>query len=270
MDLSILIENSKSEPMKISIKRISHKRGARRVAFRSCFKIEKSFIKKFFKFCSFMVGNKKIKHTDFPNGEFITNDTVTLCTHMGTHIDAPIHFGSLCGGKPAKAIHELPIEMFYSNAVRLDLRFKASGQLISQNDIKQCLFKINYELKNNDIVLLWTDSDKKFGTIDYFLNHPGMSKEATEFLINKGVKVIGTDAYSFDRPIGHMIRDFMNTQDNRVLWPAHFYGREKEYVHIERLANLDLLPDKDFKICCFPIKIKNADASWSRVVAILD
>jgi kynurenine formamidase len=66
-----------------------------------------------------------------------------------------------------------------------------------------------------------------------------------------------------------MMSDFMRTKDGSHLWPAHFFGRKREYAHIERLTNLDKLPDYGFKIACFPVKIKDAGAAWARVVAIL-
>jgi kynurenine formamidase len=65
-----------------------------------------------------------------------------------------------------------------------------------------------------------------------------------------------------------MMADFIRTHDGRYLWPAHFFGRKREYAHIERLANLSALKKPNgFKIACFPIKIKDTGAAWARVVA---
>ena len=84
-----------------------------------------------------------------------------------------------------------------------------------------------------------------------------MSREATKFLVESGVKIIGIDCYSLDRPFMAMVKQYYRTNDKKCLWPAHFYGREKEYCHIERLTNLDKIPmNYGFKFCCFPIKIK--------------
>jgi kynurenine formamidase len=98
-----------------------------------------------------------------------------------------------------------------------------------------------------------------------------MSWEAIAYIVNLGVKIIGIDTFNFDRPVPAMIGDFLRTKDNSYLWPAHFYGREKEYCHIERLANLGKIPQPyGFKVACFPIKIKETGAAWARVVAIFE
>ena len=87
-----------------------------------------------------------------------------------------------------------------------------------------------------------------------------MSREATKFLVESGVKIIGIDCYSLDRPFMAMVKQYYRTNDKKCLWPAHFYGREKEYCHIERLTNLDKIPmNYGFKFCCFPIKLKEID-----------
>ena len=83
-----------------------------------------------------------------------------------------------------------------------------------------------------------------------------------------GVKIIGTDAYGFDRPFPVM---FQETKEGKKssLWPAHFAGRDKEYLHIEKLANLEKLPSYGFIFMAFPILIKKASAGWVRAVAIV-
>ena len=97
-----------------------------------------------------------------------------------------------------------------------------------------------------------------------------MSKEATEFLINNGVHVIGIDSYGFDRSIPIMLHEYMKNHDKSVLWPAHMIGRNKEYVHIERLTNLEKIPNRNFKLACFPLKLVGCDASWIRAVALIE
>jgi kynurenine formamidase len=120
------------------------------------------------------------------------------------------------------------------------------------------------------IALLRTGADKYFGTSEYLYRYPGVSPQAIEFLLDKGVKVMGIDTLGFDRPYKYMMTDFLRTGDAGVLWPAHFYGRKREYAHIERLANLDKLPACGFKIVCFPVRIRNTGAAWARVAAILE
>jgi kynurenine formamidase len=118
--------------------------------------------------------------------------------------------------------------------------------------------------------LVATGVDRLWGKPEYFSQAPGMGREATDWLLAQGIKVIGIDTYGFDRPFPVMLREFWKTGDSGHLWPAHFLGREKEYIQIERLTNLDKLPDKGFRLACFPLKIKGLDASWVRAVAIIE
>jgi len=90
-------------------------------------------------------------------------------------------------------------------------------------------------------------------------------------LLDLGVKVIGTDAFSLDAPFGDIIRRYRETGDRSVLWPAHVAGRFREYCQIERLANLGALPRAHgFLVSCFPVKIAGAGAGWTRAVALIE
>jgi len=213
---------------------------------------------------------RRLRPEDFPDSAFITLDTVTLPTHMGTHIDAPIHYGPNSEGSPARSVHELPLEWFYSSGVRLDLTHKKPSDFITVADIKDAVEVAKHQLKPLDIVLIWTGTDKLWGKREYFSDAPGMGREATEWLADQGIKVMGIDTYGFDRPFVTMIEDFWRTGDRSFLWPAHFYGREREYIQIERLANLDKLPATGFKVACFPLRIKGLDASWVRAVGMVE
>jgi kynurenine formamidase len=257
IDLSVLVDNSVSEPLRISVDRLDHYQGAKQF----CSTVEARNQAKF--------DSRRLQVEDFPDHAFITLDTVTLPTHMGTHIDAPIHYGPLSEGKPARSVDQLPLDWFYQPGVCLNLNHKQSGEFITVEDIQVALEQAHHQLKALDIVLLWTGTDRLWGKREYFSDAPGMSREATEWLVNQGIKVIGIDTYGFDRPFVTMLEDFWNTGDRSNLWPAHFYGREREYIQIERLTNLDRLPPTGFQVACFPLRIKGLDASWVRAVGIV-
>lgn len=90
------------------------------------------------------------------------------------------------------------------------------------------------------------------------------------WLVEQGVKVIGIDAYTLDRPFSDMMADYRRTGDGRFIWPAHFAGITREYCQIEKLANLDLLPrPHGFYVSCLPVKIERASAAWCRAVALV-
>ena len=194
---------------------------------------------------------------------------IEAITHTGTHVDAPYHYAATSEGKPARRIDELPLEWFYSDAVVLDFRTKPAGAEITPTDIEAALAAIGYTLKPLDIVLIQTGADKRIATRDYFAQ-PGLGRDAVIWLADRGVRVIGIDAYTLDRPFAAMVADFKRTGDGRHIWPAHFAGIDREYCQIEKLANLDQLPRPfGFKLSCFPVKIKGASAGWCRAVAIV-
>jgi len=208
---------------------------------------------------------------DLPQGLGWAVDTLTLSTHAGTHVDAPWHYSPVSEGKKARTIDEMPLEWFYGDGVVLDMRHKPRGSAVTVDDLKEALKGIGYTLKPGDIVLIQTGADKYWGTPDYLEAGCGMTKESTLWLIGQDIRVMGTDAWGWDRPFWAIRKEFQKTGDKSIIWGGHYAGIEKEYCHIEKLANLDKLPRPfGFKIACFPIKIVGGSAGWSRVVAILD
>ncbi|MFC4547246.1 cyclase family protein [Paenactinomyces guangxiensis] len=196
-------------------------------------------------------------------------EEVTLSTHSGTHIDAPLHYGPMSGGKPARTIDQVPLHWCYGDGVLLDITHKKVGEGISAEDIQAELERIRYEIKPYDIVLIHTGASKYFGTPHYAFKKSGLVKNATEWLVNQGIKLIGIDAWGLDRPLNIMAEE---AKEGKVqFWESHLFGREKEYCQIEKLCNLDQIPKPyGFKVSAFPINIENASAGWSRVVAIFE
>lgn len=208
---------------------------------------------------------------DFPDGMAISNETVTLTTHTGTHMDAPLHYGPLSGGKPAKSIDQVPLEWCHGPGVRLDVRHVPAGEGITVDHLTAALDAAGHTLAPGDIVLLWTGADALWGTREYLSTFPGLTGEGTAFLVERGVRVIGIDAWGLDRPMAAMIEEYRRTGDSAVLWPAHIYGRTREYLQLEKLAHLGDLPGATgFTVSCFPVSIAGAGAGWTRVVAMPD
>ena len=196
-------------------------------------------------------------------------EEVRAITHTGTHVDAPFHYAPTSEGKPARTIDQVPLEWCFAPGVVLDMRHKAAGQLIDIDDVTKALRAIDYRLRPLDIVLIQTGADKRLGSPDYFAQ-PGLGRESTLWLVEQGVKVIGIDAYTLDRPFSDMMADYQRTGDGRFIWPAHFAGITREYCQIEKLANLDLLPrPHGFYVSCLPVKIERASAAWCRAVALV-
>jgi kynurenine formamidase len=196
-------------------------------------------------------------------------EELTAITHTGTHVDAPYHYGATSGGQLARTVDEIPLEWCFAPGVVLDMRQKASGDFITVADLQEGLHRIQYALQPLNIVLIQTGADKRMGSPSYF-EQPGLGREGTLWLVEQGVRVIGIDAYTLDRPFAHMVADYRRTGDGRYIWPAHFAGITREYCQIEKLANLDLLPQPSgFWVSCLPVKIAGASAGWCRAVAMV-
>lgn len=213
-----------------------------------------------------------VQKEQLPGGLGWALEFITLTTHSGTHLDAPYHYHpTMDRGKPALTIDEVPLEWCFSDGVLLDFRHKADGERISARDVQKELERIRYEIKPLDIVLVMVGADAAWGTPQYLVKGAGMDRESTLFLTEKGVRLVGIDAWSWDRPLPFLAKEFKETGDPRVIWEAHFAGIEAGYCHMEKLANLAAIGrPHGFTVSCFPVKIKGASAGWTRPVAIVD
>ncbi|MFC3998518.1 cyclase family protein [Nocardiopsis sediminis] len=205
-----------------------------------------------------------------PGGELLSLDTLTLTTHTGTHVDAPSHYGSRARYGTPRHIDQMPLDWFIRPGMVLDLSKEPVGA-VGPKVLRRAFERAGRPPQPMEIVLLRTGADERAGTPEYFTTFTGLDGAATRLLLNLGVRVIGTDAFSLDAPFGHMIEEYRRTGDRGVLWPAHFVGREREYCQIERLANLAALPAATgFTVACPPVKIAGAGAGWCRAVALID
>ena len=246
VDLSVPLEPNPSEPVRPQVDFEDHDRSAPLVA-----------------------GIFGCEVSQLPDGKGWASETVTAITHAGTHVDAPYHYFPTCGGERARTIDELPLEWFLAPGVRLDLRGLERGAEITVADLEAALG--GHELAPLEIVLLWTGADAAWGRPDYPNEGSGLGRAGTEWLLDRGVKVIGTDAWGLDRPLGDLRAQFERDGDPAPLWAAHRVGIEREYCQIEKLHNLGALPGATgFTVSCLPVKITGASAGWCRAVAVLD
>ncbi|MFM1886155.1 MAG: hypothetical protein RL026_1312 [Pseudomonadota bacterium] len=208
-----------------------------------------------------------------PGGEgFAAAEWVTLTTHNGTHLDAPWHFHPTQDGgtRPAMTIDEVPLDWCFRPGVKLDFRHLPDGHVVTAAEVAAELARIGHVLQPLDIVLVNTSAGLALGQPDYVSRGCGMGYEATMYLTTRGVRVTGTDAWSWDAPFVHTARKVAETGDTSLVWEGHKAGRDIGYCHLEKLHNLEALPDHGFTVCCFPHKIRGASAGWTRAVAILE
>ena len=157
--------------------------------------------------------------------------------HAGTHIDAPLHMKD-----NKKFISEYPIEKFIGNVALLDVR----GEKIIE--LKDEYYK---NIKENDIVILFTGWDNFYGKEEYYTKHPIVSMELAELLIKKKVKMVGMDMPSPDR-------------NNYEIHNALF---ENDIFLLENLTNLNkLLYNEKIKLFAQPLKIE-IESSLVRAIA---
>ena len=212
-----------------------------------------------------------LKPENLPDGEGWALETLKITTHNGTHMDAPWHFASTMDrGKPAMHIDEVPLEWCFGPGVKLDFRRQPDGHVLSAGELQEECERIGYAPRPLDIVLINTAAGEAYGLPDYLARGCGVGREATLWLLERGVRVVGTDAWSWDAPFASTRKRFAETGDPSIIWEGHKAGREIGYCHMEKLANLHLLPPFGFLVSCFPYKIKGASAGFVRAVALFE
>ena len=211
-----------------------------------------------------------LNQNELPEGEAWSIEKIELITHNGTHLDAPYHFASTMNkGERAITIDEVPLEWCFQHGVKLDFRHFPDGYVVTAHDVAEELERIGHTLSPLEIVVINTSAGKAYGDDDYVSRGCGMGYEATMYLLERGVRLTGTDGWSWDAPFVYTQEKYAETGDPKLIWEGHKAGRDIGYCHLEKLHNLEVLPPFGFIISCFPFKIRGASAGWTRAVAIL-
>jgi kynurenine formamidase len=195
-------------------------------------------------------------------------EQLTIGTHNTTHLDAPYHYNSTIQGSRAQTIDELPLEWFFGPGVVVDFTAKEDGDAITAPEMEAALEVADHSLGERDIVLVRTGRDQFYGQPDYIARGPGVSADATRWLFERGARVMGIDAWGWDRPLHMQAAEAVERDQPGIFWEAHQV--DLPYSQIERLVNLGSLPPTGFTVACFPLRIAGASAAPARVVAILD
>ena len=201
-------------------------------------------------------------------GEGWTRETVSIGTHNSTHVDAPYHYNATVEGRPAATIDELPLERFLGPGVVLDFTSHGDGEAIDADDVTAALESVGHELSAGDIALLRTGRDAFYSSPDYIDRGPGVTARATRCLYEQGIRVMGIDAWGWDRPLRTQAAEALAKDAPGIFWEAHQV--DLDYCQIERLVNLSALPPTGFTVACFPLPIVRASAAPARVVAIMN
>lgn len=212
-----------------------------------------------------------LKPEDLPGGMASSYEYITLTTHNGTHVDAPFHYHPVDKhGKPMPTIDQMPLDWYMRPGVKLDFRRFADGYVVRAKDVEEELARIGHKLEPLDIVLINTSASAAYGQPGFNNKGCGMGREATLFLLDRGVRVTGTDAWGWDAPFAFTAERWKKDHDPSIIWEGHYAGIEQPYSHMEKMQNLEALPADGFVVACFPVKIKGGTAGWTRAVALFD
>lgn len=168
--------------------------------------------------------------------DYYTSYLLTSCLHTGTHIDVPMHLIN-----DDKMVSDFPIDGFIGKGVLLDVR----GE--NTIDMKSCYEEV---IEEGSIVLIYTGFDKFYGMEEYFINHPTISTQLSDFLISRKIKMLGMDIPSPDYPPFDIHKSLLSN----------------EIFILENITNLQELSEiNNFEVIALPLKI-SAEASFVRAV----
>lgn len=175
-----------------------------------------------------------------------------MSDHASTHVDALCHFDP---DPDAPTIDRMPLHLFCGEAICLDFSHLPPRARITIDDLKGALDSAGLELREGDIVLLYTGHyERTAGTPEYLTDFPGLEPESARWLIEKGAKMFGSQAMSVDVP-------------ERYHFPVHQVCRELGVTHIENIGPLAAVAGKRFTLFGFPLRIVPGTGSPIRLVA---
>lgn len=172
-----------------------------------------------------------------------------------THVDS---FSHLDPDPAALTIDQMPLELFYGEAICLDVSHKGPREDIEAEDLDRALEEAGLEVREGDIVLLYTGTyDRHHGTPEYLSDFPGLGVSGSRWMAEHGVKAFGVDSCTPDNPTSRT-------------YPCHMMCREERITHYENLANLDRVVGRRFTFIGFPLKIRGGHGGPTRAVALLE
>lgn len=178
-----------------------------------------------------------------------------LGEHTGTHVDALNHMARPYRGQ---SIDTMPLSMFYTEGICLDLAHKGLRELIEPGDLAAALDAAGQTIRPGDTVLLYTDHYRRAFDTDDWPHGPGLSAGAARWLGEQGIVAFGVETMS--PGVRHV--------SNRAV---HHICGEMGFTHYENLINLHLLLGRGrFRFVALPLRIRGGAGSPVRAVAVFD
>jgi kynurenine formamidase len=180
---------------------------------------------------------------------------ILICDHGPTHIDSVSH---LSRDPDAESVDQLALQKCITSGVCVDVSDIPLKTQFGREKIELELKKQGLDIRPGDTILFYTAHyDRYYGQPIYMTDYPGLNREATEYIIDRGAVNFGVDSPSPD-----MWYD--------KTYPCHTVCAERRVTHIENLCNLDKLLGRRFTFVALPLKIRGGTGSPVRAVAILD
>ena len=178
-----------------------------------------------------------------------------LGEHTGTHVDSISHMAREFRDR---TIETMPLEMFYTEGICLDLSDKKLRELIETADLERALLESNLEIKPKDTVLISTDHYRRtYGKSDWE-NGPGISVDAARWLGERKIAAFGVETMSPG------VRGVSNKEVHRICG-------ELGFTHYENMINLHQLIGRGrFRFIGLPLKIRGGTGSPVRAVAVFE
>jgi kynurenine formamidase len=222
------------------------------------------------------VGSTMNEHVSY------TGAAISMYTHMGTHIDALVHFGldgkiwngfsarEHLGDRGWQVAGAEKIPPLVARGVLIDvaaakgLDMLPDGYRVTRNDLVAALNKQHTELHEGDVALIRTGRMKVYeDTQAYMANPPGLGMAAARFLVEeRGAMVVGADNLSFESFPSELETDYV---------PVHTYLLAEQGAPIMELVYLEELSrDKvyEFAFIGGSLKLRGSDAAPIRPLAI--
>ena len=175
--------------------------------------------------------------------------------HTGTHVDAINH---MARQYREQSIDTMPLSMFYTEGICLDLSSKGLRELIEVADLECALSTAGLAIQRGDTVLLYTDHYRRaYKTADWHRG-PGVSAEAARWLGRQGIAAFGVETASPG------VIDVSNKEVHRICG-------ELGFTHYENMVNLHQLIGRGrFRFIGLPLKIRGGTGSPVRAVAVFE
>ena len=195
-------------------------------------------------------------YESYEYGDTALHYGLTMSEHTGTHMDAPLHF--ISEGPVHYGTDEIPLDRLAGRAATIEATDLGAGDLLSTGRV-EAWEEERGPIEAGDRVLIRYGWDRRWATGPegrrFLEDWPGLSREAAEYLVGKGVSLVGCDTLAIDAAV--------STEN-----PAHYALLGAEVYIVENLKNLDRLPP----FCLFlalPLKIRGGSGSPVRAVALV-